>query len=429
MVSVVSVAYVLVSLGIARTSFRLGAPAPAAFAVAAFALLDLGSDFTWGTRPVFFYGFLPSTISIAITLHTLPSPSISSAAEPHSFAITALGFGVATAMHPLSVVLAVTLPRGPARLDHARPLGSTARSCRPSRRPFSGCSARCGWALSSERIISYGVHYGTPQVPLELALERMVGGLLTAGSRGLICIAVYSRARSRSPAARPPRPASSSWSPPLRVLVRRHRVSSISGSRPSIPSVRWQSFRVGTFLKPMLYVLSAHGLGLGASFVSSSISRRARVTTRVLALLGVCAVWWIAEPDVSLWLEGQQAVRRLDMTGPYLANREAFADLRAHLEAERARIAADQHTRLLIYCPLDCPYELMTIAWDPGIPLLLHHPAPAGHFLLREQFFFETSPENLRRFGVRWVLAVERTPPPAATSPPSSHFGNLVDAT
>jgi len=423
-VGAAALAFVSVALGVARAARTTGAPWPACALVGLACLYDYGSDFGWGARATWFWGFFPSTLALGLWYAMLPS-ALELLRRPRAsrLAFVAAGLGAAAVMHPIGLVLS-------GALFVAALVGIPAVRAPERRRVVSmGVALALGvaltapaWAPASQRVLDHGVHFGTPPVPVEIALGRMASGQLPDGSYPALVLLGWIGA-CRALALRRAGGAVVALAALFLVSLYMETYFLDLGLAPSVTSVRWQSFRVGTFLKPMLYVLSAHGLGLGASFLTSTVSRRARMATRLLALLGVCAVWWLAEPDVSLWLEGQQAVRRLDMTGPYLADREAFADLRAHLEAERARIPADQHARLLIYCPLDCPYELMNLAWDPGIPLLLHHPAPAGHFL-RDQFF-ETSPENLRRFGVRWALAVERTPPPGDLAT-ERRFGNLV---
>jgi len=175
LVVVVSAAYVAVSLGIARTAFRLGAPEPAALAVGAFALLDLGSDFTWGTRPVFHYGFLPSTISVAITLHTLPSMfDLLRRARASTAALTTLGFALAAAMHPIALIVSLAIV--------AVLAGSFAFATPAARRlllPPVAC-ASLGilgsawlWLPASQRVLAYALHYRPPPDPFGPAPARL----------------------------------------------------------------------------------------------------------------------------------------------------------------------------------------------------------------------------------------------------------------
>lgn len=423
-VGAAALAFVSVALGVARAARATGAPWSACALVGLACLYDYGSDFGWGARATWFWGFFPSTLALGVWYAMLPSAlEVLRRPRPSRLAFVAAGLGVAALMHPVGLVLSgalfvavivgVPAVRAP---DRSRVLSMGVALA------LGVALTAPGWAPASQRVLDHGVHFGTPTVPVEIALGRMASGQLPDGSYPVLVLLGW-LGGCRALALRRAGGAVVALAALFLVSLYMETYFLDLGLAPSITSVRWQSFRVGTFLKPMLYVLSAHGLGVGASFLAATASRRVRGATRVLALLGVCAVWWIAEPDVAVWLEGQQVARRIDMTGPYLADREAFAELRAHLAAERARIPAEQHARLLIYCPLDCPYELMTLAWDPGISLLMHHPAPAGHFL-RDQFF-EASPENLRRFGVRWALAVQRTPPPGDTAT-ERRFGDLI---
>jgi hypothetical protein len=79
-------------------------------------------------------------------------------------------------------------------------------------------------------------------------------------------------------------------------------------------------------------------------------------------------------------------------------------------------------------CGLECVWELYGFARDradgsPGVELALSQPAPAG-WLLRDQLR-TTSPENLRRFGVRWVVAPERELLPGRDEGLDRRFGAL----
>ncbi|MBN8613698.1 MAG: hypothetical protein J0L92_24090 [Deltaproteobacteria bacterium] len=418
------IAFVSVAIGVARAARITGAPWQACVLVGLACLYDYGSDFGWGARATFFWGFFPSTLAMGVWYATLPSAleALKRPTRTRLF-LVALGFGAAAILHPVGLVLSgslvvaavlsMGLARGPERTRVASVFVALA----------AGIALTAPiWAPASQRVLDHGVHFGTPPVPIESAGGRMAQGLLPDGSF-IVLVLLGWMAVVRGLFARRTGPTILAIAALFLVSLYIETYFLDLGFAPSITSVRWQSFRVGTFLKPVLYVLAAHSLGAGASLVLSTPSRRARWTMRASALVVLLAIARLLEADPVAWITALEETRQADITGHELADREAFLALREHLERERAAIPEGEHARLLLFCPLDCPYELMAIAWDPGIPLLLHHPAPAGHFL-RDQFF-DTSPANLRRFGVRWALAVERTPPPGDVAS-ERRFGNLV---
>lgn len=418
------IAFTAVAVGVARAARSIGAPTLACVLVGLACLYDYGSDFGWGVRATFFWGFFPSTLAMGVWYSTLPS-ALEALRRPTRtrLVLVALGFGASAILHPVGLVLSGALVVASlVGLSAARP---------NDRARLVGLLVALGaalaltapiWGPASQRVLDHGVHFGTPPVPIESAGGRMAQGLLPDGSFVVLVLL--------------------GWIGVVRAIVVRRAGAAIVaiaalflvslyvetyfldlGLAPSVTTVRWQSFRVGTFLKPMLYVLSAHALGAGATLLAQTSAPRPRWTLRLAAALFALAVWRLGEPQWSEWLSAQQPVRVHDLTGHELRDQEQFLLLREHLAAARAAIPPEQHARLLLFCPLDCPYELMELAWDPGLPLLLHHPAPAGHFL-RDQFF-DVSPENLRRFGVRWAVAVSRTPPPGDAAS-QRVFGDLL---
>ena len=428
LVSVVSAAYVTVALGIARTAVRVGAPWPAALAVGLLSLLDVGTDFTWGTQPVFRFAFLPSTLSVAALLHALPAFfDLHRRPGRARWASTLVGFAITAALHPLALVIvalltlvaALTLARSTpaARLAWARPIAAAAL----------GIAASAWLCLpASLRVIAYGVHYGTPQIPLDLALVRMSVGALPDGGwmilvalawlAGFLALATRGRSEARLLA----------WLSSLLVAGYVETPFVELGLAPSTTSVRWQAFRVGAAIKPFSYVLGALAIGSAAQLHAYARGRpRLALALRGLAALAVVALSVHGHRSWSVGLSDLARERREDFIGPPSAAPQDLAALRYHLAMDqRARPGG----RLLMVCGLECVWELYAFARDgadgtPGLELALSQPAPAG-WLLRDQLR-STSPENLRRFGVRWVVAPERALLPGVDEGLDRRFGRL----
>ena len=428
LVSIASAAYVAVAVGIARCAVRVGAPLPAALVVAVLALLDVGTDFTWGTQPVFRYAFLPSTLSIAALLHTLPSlfDLARRRTRARLFAAT-MGIAITAALHPLAltvcvllaivIALSIGLGRPHARRALLAPLGVIMLGL---------ASSAWLWMPAAARVLAYGVHYGTPQIPGDLALGRISVGALPDGG-WMILVA-------------------SAWMAGLCALLRRDRPEarvlvwvSIAlvlsyveapmielGLAPSTASVRWQAFRIGAIVKPLFYVLGALAMGSGARLHVLAVARPSR--ERLLRALGGLAIVALAILEHDSWAAGLRDLARertSDYVGPTATAPEDVAALRYRLERERAERTGG---RLLMVCGLECTYELFVLARDgadgtPGIELALSQPAPAG-FLLRDQLRTITD-ENLARFGIRWAVAPSREILPGTDASADQRFGRL----
>ncbi|MBX7197567.1 MAG: hypothetical protein K1X94_36310, partial [Sandaracinaceae bacterium] len=428
LVSIVSAAYVAVAVGIARTAIRVGARWPAALAVGALALLDVGTDFTWGTQPVFRYAFLPSTLSVATLLHTLPTLfDLGRRPSRGRMALATLGVAITAALHPLALVIARAL---------AAVLGLGVALSRPAaRRPLVGPLAAVSlglgasawlWLPAALRVMQHAVHYGTPQIPADLALLRLSLGALPDGG-WMILVAL-------------------AWLVTIGVITRRgHREARVLGwlslvlvasyvetpflelgLAPSSTSVRWQAFRIGAAIKPFSYVLGALAIGAGAELHALTVARPARARAlRALAAIALLALAAHGHRSWSAGLADLSRERHEDFVGPPSMSPATLAAL-------RYRIARDQRERpggrLLMICGLECVWELYAFArvgrgGEPGVELALSQPAPAG-WLLRDQFR-TTTDENLRRFGIRWAVAPDRALLPGRDEGRDEAFGRV----
>lgn len=428
LVSIVSGAYVAVALGIARTAVRIGAPWPAALGVALLSLLDIGTDFTWGTQPVFRYAFLPSTLSVASLLHALPALfDLHRRPSRARFALAGSGVALSAALHPLALVIACALA-----LVWAFSLAFSAPSSRPARgaallATALGVAASAWlWLPASMRVFAYGVHYGTPQISLDLALLRMALGALPDGG-WMILVALAWLAALLSLFTRGRSEAQVLASLSLLLLASYTETPFVElGLAPSSASVRWQAFRIGAAIKPFSYVLGALAMGSAAQLHALVRARPARARAlRGFAALAMVAVAVAGHRGVSSGLRDLERERLEDMVGPPSAAREDIAAL-------RYRLARDQQLRpggrLLMICGLTCVWELYAFAREradgsAGIEMALSQPAPAG-WLLRDQLR-TTTPENLRRFGVRWVVAPSRELLPGGDEGLDRRFGTL----
>lgn len=436
LVAFVSAAYVAVPVGIARIALRIGAPAPAALAVGAFALLDLGSDFSWGTRGVFHYGYFPSTVGVALSVHALAGVLEILERPRRTSAIVAAGtFALAAAMHPLSLVLSLAIAASISIELVLAPRTTRSRWLAPWLATVVGTlGSAWHWLPFAERVVNYGVHYGTPQIPWDLALARMLFGRLPDGGWSAVTSLGWLAAFVALALRRPLRGERVvAWLACLLVASYVDVAFLELPLAPTASSVRWQAFRIGSAVKPFLYALGALALGAAARAPSEAIARlvkklggskttsdRAERFVRVTAVAATALACALAGPRWGRALVELEAHRLADMTAHEVASAADLAALRTDIESRRGN---DPHGRLLLSCGLVCPPEVYALARDPGIPTALTQAAPAG-ILLRDQFR-TTSPENLARFGMRWAVAAEES---RALGDPRTErrFGRLI---
>jgi hypothetical protein len=419
LVSIVSVAYTLVAIGIARTAMRVSGNEAASLAAGALALLDTGSDFTWGTRPTFLYGFLPSTLSIALALNVFPILlDLARQARTTRVLVAVLGVACSAALHPLCLVIYVI---SIGTLFVSWMIG-TPRTQRKTALPLLALVIGLAlsafvWAPGAARIVTYGVHYGTPEVRLDEAFDAMRIGRLPDGSFAAL-IALAWAAVITAFVSRKTR-VETRWIAAVALLFVFAYVNIAFldfGLAPSATSVRWQSFRIGAIVKPLVYVLGAYAFASGGELVRAFRSHTAlRLGVRTAALLSLAALLFSDREALVQGLQGQHAQREADMAGPTLTEPAALSELRQHLIEEVRRTPAGVAPgRIVETCSAACAWEVFRFVrnadgTDSGVSFALRQAAPAG-FMLRDQFA-TMSPANLRRFGVRWILTTQGDPP------------------
>jgi hypothetical protein len=255
------------------------------------------------------------------------------------------------------------------------------------------------------RLLEHGIHYGTGQITLDLAVERARAWMLPDGSfpplvmiSFLVPVAALILRDRRLGAF----PFVAAWvllavyiDPPFILL----------GASPSPTLVRLQTFRVSVVAIPLVYAAAAFALSLPARVprLPGVLHDRARIVYR--AACGVLALAALAtyRPAVS---EAADAHLRVIVEGCLradgVANRGDLDDLVAFMRDRAGELAPHQFARA-IYLHESAPNDLLLIGPRAGIPIATRG-TTVIMFFLREQFF-DLSPENLRRFAVRWIVA------------------------
>lgn len=404
-------ACVAVAIGAARAAIRLGAPWPAAAIAGLAVVLDSGSDFSWGMRSTFRWGFFPSTCAIAVVMFTLPAV-LALAERRGSVWRVALGIGLAAIMHPVGIVLAAALLAGTALAWMLRRGGAALGPARVLVALGLGVALTAPiWAPASARIVAYGVHYATPVLVLHDAITRMRRGTLPDGDFGALVVLGWAVC-AVSLFDRDPRRRIVAGAAFFLFALYVDTLFVDFGLAPSSVSVRWQAYRVGTYVKPLLYVMGA--VGIGALAHLPPILRDARlVVIARLALLALTLQLAYASPSFETALGAALATpheRRPAVRPTEPGSDEDIDRVVRVLVQERAAIA-EPHARVLMWCPTGCRYRMLEALRAAGLSTLVTHAAPAG-FFSRDQFHTAT-PENLRRFGVRWIVGTQTQPPPS----------------
>ena len=337
--ALLSLAYVAAALGMARISYRISRNGVAAMAVGAMALLDTGSDFTWGTRPIFVYGFLPSTVTIALTMHVLPSLfDLARRQRTSTFLISTLGVAAAVGLHPLGLVIHFLL-LGTLFITW---LGGAPRMQKQAALPLAAMVlglllTAFVWMPAASRLLAYGVHYGTPEVRLFHALNNMWLGVLPDGAFvPLIVLAWFGGLTFFLPKGR----VEGRWIAAIAFLLILAYVDIAFldfGIAPSSTSVRWQSFRIGTFVKPLLYIIGGGVIGDAGRLVQVwSDVPPLRRGIRIAAFMAFAMIAYSERDVIREGLAAQDAQRRSDMVDPASTDPEAMLALRDYLFTELA---------------------------------------------------------------------------------------------
>lgn len=405
------------AIGVSETARRLGAAWPAAWMVGCAVVLDAGSDYSWGARAIFFWGFFPSTCAIACMFATLPALlDIQRVRQPWW---PILGVGLSALIHPVGLVLVGALSMGAVYVWLMGKGRSTHVGLSILRAAAAGLFLSSWvWVPMSARVVAYGLHYGTPNAPISLVLQRMVAGEVPDGSFALlVALGWWGAALALVDRGSDPRRTVIAVAALVLIGLYIETLFLDLGLAPSLTSVRWQSYRVGTLIKPLIMVLAAVVVG-GVPALYDAFARSRRWQLVALALVTILLLVGWQNPTLRAALETNAALVSTRSAEVHRAQADQ-AELDRMLDVIVAEAGGNQ-SRVLLNCPTECRYYAIQRLRQRGQSVLVSHAAPAG-FFLREQFF-TTTPENLRRFGVRWIIGTTREPPPLTNTQPFGDF-------
>ena len=408
--------HVLIAVGVARVAARVTPWWIAAACGVAF-VLEAGFLFAGGAVAILFYALLDQSVASMFSVFGVGS-LMAFLERPtwHGAVRVWILFALTAVAHPAGLVVSLAIAGA------LVVVAAVARDVRPRVALMGAAHVGIGamavafiWAPYAARLLDWGGSYAgaavEPAVALrelvEVALPKSTLPAVIAAGYGGILVGLWSR-----------RGALVLIGSTVAALIVAYTDIPyvLSGIAPSAETARMGAFRFPGLAKPSLFV----GAGfLGARLVARAgalaAPRDSGSRAAVGALLGI-AVLLSARAIVPFASDTAWSVREL--TQAELDDREGFDAL---LEWARARKAEGPGRFGRMFFESNEHY-VQHIGSETGLPVFHGHLVPLA--FLRERMT-DTTPESLRRFGVRWI--VKRAGRPAAGDPESeARFGTYV---
>lgn len=397
---------VLVHLGIAVATAGLAlriAPWPLALVAGALALVDSGAIGEGGTVGLFHWAVLHSALALAFAL-VAALGILEALRRPRLAASVAIWLGTALACiaHPVGLLAVGAFVVGLAAV--ALLAGDL-----PPRRALAAIGhvalgvalGAASWMPLAERILAYGQHFPVPlQAPAQLVeallqqpTPRTAFAMLTyAGYLGILAGLWSRRAAVVFVAATA-----------LVLLVGLCESPYLAlDLAPGRMVARLAAERLAQLARPFVAAAGAYAIAvLAAQAAAAWRGASPRRRWVAAALIGVMA-GAAAREAPALWHSA--AARAERETQVFAADPEGRAQLASWAAARAAELRPDAWARAMFETDT---HEHLHLTAITGLPSF--HLGPQPDLLLRERIE-DASPESLRRFDVRWVIAADRSP-------------------
>ncbi len=403
--TIVLVAWIAAAVGVTRLALRFSAW-PVALLAGMACLWDSTEMFQWSLAGTWYWGLFPSTCAIAILVNGLPwlADMIEVPPTRTRIALVWLFIGLGAITHPIALLMCLVV-------FGAAVLG-TAFSKRERRTRWGSVVLHVGialglgafaWLPATTRLMLYAVHYGNPQIPFTLALERSVNGGFPQTSFGaLMAFSVFTLLAWR-------RGAAWAWMGAWIALSLYIETLFLDlGLAPTPSSARIQCFRTTSVAMPLLYAAAGALLSAPAHV---PYGRWNKVTRFVPALAFFAAIGWLgAAPfEASATWATTHAEHGLALVSTQrITNRPALNEMLRWFHDRAAEIPAGQYARVTYECEGAPINEVLRLSTESGLPVATHGRF-VPIFIDREQFHAAT-PANLRRWAVRWAIGDELEP-------------------
>jgi len=403
--TIVLVAWIAAAVGVTRLALRFSAW-PVALLAGLACLFDSTEMFQWSLAGTWYWGLFPSTCAIAVLVNGLPSLARMLDVPPTRSQVAAvwISIGLAAATHPIALLMSLVI-FGSAVLGTA--------FARPERRArwasvvlHIGIALGLGafvWLPATTRLMLYAVHYGNPQIPVWLALERCVTGLFPQTSFGtLMGFSVFTLLSGR-------RGAAWAWLAAwIALSLYMEPLFLDLGLAPTPSSARIQCFRTTSVAMPLLYAASGALLSAPAAVPAG---RYGKLTRFLPALAFSIAIGWLGAAPFEAavaWAEQHAEAGLRLVSERRITNRPALEELLGWFREQASTVPASQYARVTYECEGVPINEVLRIQSESGLPVVTHGRF-VPIFIVRDQFH-ATTPENLRRWAVRWSVGDEFEP-------------------
>lgn len=402
--AVVMVAWIGAAVGVARLALRFSAW-PVAILAGLACLWDSTEMFQWSVAGTWYWGLFPSTCGIAVLVNGLPwvADLIERPPTRAGIALAWLFVGLGAATHPIALLMAlVVLGAGVIGTAFSRPERRTRWGSVVLHVGIALGLGAFWWLPATTNLMLYANHFGNPQIPVALALERSVNGGFPQTSFGaLLGVSVFTLLAWR-------RGSSWTWLGAwLALSLYMETLVLDLGLSPSPSSVRIQCFRTTSVAMPLLYA----AVGAMLSSPARVPYGRLKVLRFMPALAFAAAIGWLGTAPFEAsktWAQGHVEHALGLLTAQRITNRPALDELLGWFREQAAALPPGQYARVTYECEGVPINEVLRIATESGLPVVTHGRF-VPIFLEREQFH-ATTPENLRRWAVRWSIGDEFEP-------------------
>lgn len=396
------VVFLLIALATTAIAMHV-APRPIALVIGLFTLVDSGAVAHGGTVGLFRWALLHSALALAFS--TLAALAVLSALRRPRLATSIAIWGasaLAVIAHPAGLIAAAASVAALAAVallavDH------------PPRRALAAifhlllgvALGAALWMPLAERILAYGQHFPNAlRAPARLLEDILIypspvtafAVIEYAGYLGIL-VALWSRR------ARPVFVAASAF---VLLLGLSDAPYLGLGLAPGLGVARLGTERLAQLARPFVWAAGAYGLAILAGHARAvwrtGAHRHRWVAAALLGLIGAATLRALP----AFW--GSISDRAANEARVFAPDPLGRRELGRWAEARMREIGPERWARALFE---EDTHEHFHLTAETGLPTF--HMSPQPDLLLRERIE-DTSPASLRRFNVRWVIGIGRSP-------------------
>jgi len=389
----------LLALGAVRLALRFVSWRLAAVA-GLLVLIDRGNGTSGGASAVLYWGLLHNAVALCFWVFALGS-LVDALRRPRlgsSVAVWILG-ALGVAAHPIGLVAAAATVAG------LLAVAALARDL-PPRRALVGVfhvvvAVALGavvWQPLAERLLHYGVHYGTSPLATGVMFRTLTQHTLPEATFAVAIYLGYLGVLAGVFSRRSAPTLIAFFAGVLLVGVSTEPYLLLHLG-PSPAFARFSPTRMMSVAKLPLFLLAVYLVQI----VATHVRGRWRGPTRMLAgAIAALLLAWTARGAGPFLVDHQHALER--DAGARIPGEHDMAALRAWARSEVDAMTPDRFGRLLYDTTSNAVFHLQA---ETGLPTV--SVGAISDLLLRERMA-SVSPANLRRFDIRWVMQYGKSP-------------------